>query len=40
LNLILYLNDFKNTTHNSYYDDIIKNENYSQAIPVATLSKA
>jgi len=39
LNLILVINDFKNTSHNSYYDDIIKNNNYSQPIPVATLYK-
>ena len=33
------INDFKNITHISYYDDIIKNDNYSQPIPVATLYK-
>jgi len=32
-------NDFKNTTHDSYHDDIIKNDNYNQPIPVVTLSK-
>jgi hypothetical protein len=36
---MLVINDFKNTTHNSYYDDVIKNDNYSQPIPVATLFK-
>jgi hypothetical protein len=38
--LILVISDFKNTTRDSYYDDIIKNDNYSQPIPVVTLSKA
>jgi len=31
------INDFKNTTHNSYYDDIIKSDNYSPPIPMARL---